>query len=105
MPGRSRHSHASNFVRSVSSTENGELRTENEELNLLQSLHIVNAGNLAHAGDDRLQMLQVGDVEHDVDVGLAVAGARFDISDICFGITDHGSDLLQHAPLVITEES
>jgi len=43
-------------------------------LDLLQSLYIMNAGDLANSVDDSLQVLQVGDFEDYVDVGLSVFG-------------------------------
>src|SRR5882724_11778322 len=49
-------------------------------------------------------MLQVGDIEHDVDVGLAITGAGFDVTDVGLCIADHGGDLLQHAEAVVAED-
>src|ERR1700690_1990568 len=73
-------------------------------LDLLQSLHVVHAGNLPHTVDDLLQMFQVGDVEHHVDAGLAVVAAGFHAADVGFGIADHGRDLLQHAEAIVAEQ-
>src|SRR5215467_11080796 len=71
---------------------------------LLQPLHVVHAGNLAHAGDDRLQVFQVGDFQHHVDACLPVSGAGFDVPDIGVIVTDHGRDLLEHSEAVVAEE-
>src|ERR1039458_5243996 len=51
-------------------------------LDLLQSLYIMNAGDLANSVDDSLQVLQVGDFEDYVDVGLSVFGACRNVTDI-----------------------
>src|SRR5580704_7429458 len=72
-------------------------------LDFLEALYVVDARDFAYAIDDIFQVLQVCDVEHDVDVGLAVIGAGFDIADVGFGIADDGSDLLQHAEAVVAE--
>ena len=73
-------------------------------LDLLQSLHVIDAGYLAHSGDDGLEMFEVGDIEDDVDIGATVLGAGLDVADIGLGVADHGGDLLEHAPLVIAQK-
>src|SRR6266481_5769110 len=77
---------------------------DDRPLDLLQSLHIVYAGNLADAVNDVLQVLQVGDIEDDIDVRLAIAGAGFDVADVGFSIANHGRDLLQHAEAIVAED-
>ena len=44
-------------------------------LDLLQALHVVDAGNLADSIDNSLQVFEVGNLENNVYVGLAVFGA------------------------------
>ena len=61
------------------------------------------AGDFADAVDDIFQMFQVGNIQNDIDVGLAVAGAGFNVADVGFGIADHGCDLFQHAEAVVAE--
>lgn len=41
----------------------------------LQALHVVDTRNLPHSIDNPLKMLEVGDLKHYIDVGLAVFGA------------------------------
>ena len=64
----------------------------------------MNAGNLPHTVDDGLQVLEIGYIKYNVDVRLAAGSSGFDVTNIRFRIADHGGDLLQHAPLVVTEE-
>src|ERR1700674_97388 len=73
-------------------------------LDLLQSLHIVYTGNLSHAVDDIFQVLQVGNIENDIDVGLRVRAAHLDVADIGFAIADHGGNLLQHAETIVAKD-
>src|ERR1700690_3794929 len=73
-------------------------------LDLLQSLHVVNAGDLTHAIDDVFQVFQVGNVEHDVDIRLAVVGTGLDVADVGLGIADHGGYLLQHPKTIVAED-
>jgi hypothetical protein len=40
--------------------------------NLLQPLHVMDAGNLSHSLNDVFQVLQVGDIEDDIHVRLSV---------------------------------
>ena len=49
------------------------------------------------------QVFEVGDVEDDVDDGLAVGGAGFDVADVGFGVADDACDLFQHAVAVVAE--
>jgi hypothetical protein len=62
-------------------------------LDLLQSLYIMNAGDLANSVDDSLQVLQVGDFEDYVDVGLSVFGACRNVTDIGVSVADDGGNL------------
>src|SRR5690242_1436216 len=64
----------------------------------------MHAGNLAHAVDDVFQMLQVSDIEHDVNVGLAIAGAGLDVTDVGLGVADDGGDLFQHPKAIVAED-
>src|SRR6266550_1723176 len=73
-------------------------------LDLLQPLHIVHTRNLAHAVDDSLQVLEVGDFQYNVDTGLTVAGAGLDVPDIGALVGDDGRDLLQHAETIVAEK-
>jgi len=43
-----------------------------EFLDFLQSLHFVDAGDLAQPGNDCFQVLEVADVENDFYAGLAI---------------------------------
>src|SRR5271165_3837035 len=76
----------------------------NSRLNLLQSLHVMHAGNLSYAVDDLLQVFEVGDVEDYIDAGLAVLAAGFHAADVGFGVADDSGDLLEHAPPVIAQQ-
>src|ERR1700730_306281 len=77
---------------------------DDRRLDLLQSLHVMHAGNLTHAVDDVFQMLQVGNVEHDVDIRLTIVGAGFDIADVGLGVADHGGYLLQHPETIVAKD-
>ncbi len=61
--------------------------------NLLEPLHIMHTGNFSHTLNDAFQMLQVGDVEDDIHIRLAVGSAGFDIADVGFAVADDGGDL------------
>src|SRR5579863_6423536 len=69
----------------------------------LQPLNFVYSGNFAQTIDDLLQMFQVGDVEHDLNAGLAVGGMRGDVFYVALGVADHSGNVLQHAEAVVTE--
>src|SRR5580704_3284723 len=80
-------------------------RTANRQrLNLLQSLYIVHAGNFAHAIDDVFEVLEVGNVENDIDVGLPIRAAYLHISNVSFGVADHRRYLFQHAESIIAKD-
>ena len=64
-----------------------------EALDLLQSLHVMHAGDLADAVHDFLEVFQVGDFQDYVYAGLAVLAAGFDVADVGVGVADHGGDL------------
>src|SRR5579871_5730120 len=49
-------------------------------------------------------MLQVGDVEDDLNAGLAVGGLRGDVADVAFGVANHAGNVLQHAEAVIAKD-
>src|SRR5438270_11319085 len=71
-------------------------------LNFLQPLHLVHARNLAHSVDDVLQVLQIGNIEHYVDIGSPVGGARRDLADVCVGFAHHRRRLFQQSRAVAT---
>src|SRR5208282_5215663 len=73
-------------------------------LDLLQSLHVVDSGDLPDAVDDFLEMFQVGDFQDYVYAGSAVLATGFHAADVGFGVADDGGDLFEHAPAVITEK-
>src|SRR5579863_8679574 len=75
-----------------------------QRLNLLQSLHVVNPGNLAHAVDDVFQVLEVCNIENDIDVGLCVRAAHLNVADVGFGVADHGRYLFQHAESIVAKD-
>lgn len=64
----------------------------------------MNARDLAYAVDDSLQVLQVGDFENDIDIGLPVGRAGLDVANVGMGIADDCRDLLEHAKAVITKQ-
>src|SRR5579859_122051 len=70
----------------------------------LHALHIAHAGNLTQVGDDALQVRQVSNIDHDVDGGLQVSGARGHILDIGIVVADDGGYLFQHAEAVVAED-
>jgi hypothetical protein len=72
----------------------GLLVTENCCLDLLHSVHFVHAGDLAQAGDDLLQVFEIGDVEDDLHARLAVGGVGRDVADIALCIADNAGDVL-----------
>jgi hypothetical protein len=43
--------------------------SEKRPLQLLHALHVAHSGDLAHAGDDALQVLEVGDFGNQVNRG------------------------------------
>ena len=49
-------------------------------------------------------MLYVLNLNHHVNGGLQIAGARFDVADIRLLVADYGGDLLKHAKAVIAED-
>ncbi len=64
----------------------------------------MDAGDFAHAGDDALQVLEVVNVDDDVDGGLAVGGAGFDVADVGALVGDDGGHLFEHAAAVVAED-
>ncbi len=64
----------------------------------------MHSGDLADALDDLFQVFEVGDVEDDVDIGLSVGCAGFDVADIRFAVADDSSDLLEHSETVVAVE-
>src|SRR6267378_28875 len=75
-----------------------------EALDFLQSLHVVDAGNLPHSVHDFLEVFQVGDFQHHVYAGLAVLAASFYVADVGVGVADEGGDLFEHAEAVVAEK-
>src|ERR1700688_3640688 len=73
-------------------------------LDFLQSLYFVHPGDLAQAGDDLLEVLQVGDVEDDFGASLAVGSLGGDVANVAFGVSDHSRNALQHAKAVVAED-
>src|SRR5207245_5851973 len=78
-------------------------RAEHCPLDLLQPLHIVHAWNLAHPGNNIFQVLEIGDVEHDINVRLPVIGPGFNVADVGFAIADDSRNLLEHAETVVAK--
>jgi hypothetical protein len=68
-------------------------------------LHIVHAGDLAQTGNDAFQVFEIFNIDDDVDIGLAVGSASFDIADVGAVIADNGCDLLEYAGTVVAEQS
>src|SRR6202051_3561762 len=62
----------------------------------------MHAGDLAQAGHDLFEVFEVGDVEDDLDAGLAVGGVGADVADVALGIADDAGDIFQHAKAVVT---
>src|SRR5437899_12284779 len=77
-------------------------RAEHCPLDLLQPLHIVHAWNLAHPGNDIFQVLEIGDVEHDINVRLPVIGPCFNVADVGLAIDDVRRNLLEHDESTVT---
>src|SRR5580693_1081600 len=73
-------------------------------LDLLQSLHVVDAGNLPHPVHDFLKVFQVGDLQHYIYAGLAVLAAGFYVADVGVSVADYGCDLFQHAKAVVAQQ-
>src|SRR5215469_8302220 len=69
----------------------------------VESLNIVNSGDLPQSSHDAFQVLHVLDVDHDVDGGPAVCGAGLDVADVGVIVADHGRKLLEHSGTVIAE--
>src|SRR5271155_1442692 len=84
------------------STAHGRVKS-GRELHLLDALHIAHAGYLAHAADNALQVFNVGNVHDNIDGGVSFGGVGFDVADVGVGVTDNGSDLLQHARAVVAK--
>src|SRR5579863_857263 len=61
------------------------------------------SGDFSQPGDDLLEMLQVGDVEHNFHAGLAVGGAGGNVADIAFGVSNHAGNAFQHPETVVAE--
>ena len=57
-------------------------------LDLLQSLHVMHAGDLADTVHDFLEVFQIGDFEDHVYAGLAVLAASFYVADVGVGVAD-----------------
>src|SRR5437764_12959130 len=79
------------------------LTAESRQLDSLQSLYVMNAGNLSYAVNYSFQMLEVFDFDYNIYVCLTVRGTRFDVANVGFAVADDGGDLLQHAETVVTE--
>src|SRR6185312_14240213 len=80
-------------------------RTEGAGLDLVQTLHIVNSRDLAQAADDALKVFHVFNIDHNINGGLAICCAGFNVPDICIVVADHGCKLLQHAGPVVAKNS
>src|ERR1700692_3951256 len=78
--------------------------TSGQGLDLLQPLHVVHTGNLAHAIDDVFQMLEVGNIENDIAICLPIRAAHLHVADVGFGVADHGRDLFQHTEAVVAKD-
>src|SRR5258708_5486529 len=63
----------------------------------------MHARDFAQAHNDLLQVFEVGDVEHDLDTGLAIRGMSGDVADVALGVADDASDAFQHAETVVAE--
>src|SRR3974390_3944525 len=72
-------------------------------LDLLDPLHFAHAGDFAHAADDALEVLHVGGVHTDVDGGVGLGGAGFDVADVGVGVADDGGDALEHSRTVVAK--
>ena len=79
-------------------------RAEHCPLDLLQPLHIVHAWNLAHPGNDIFQVLEIGDIEHDINVRLPVIGPGFNVADVGLAIADDRRNLLEHTEAVVAKD-
>src|SRR5271165_4359843 len=79
------------------------LLVRSSQLDLLQSLHIVYAGDLAHAADDIFEVFEVRNIENDIDVSLRVRATHLHIADVGFSVADHRGNLLQHAETIVAE--
>src|SRR5579884_207586 len=67
----------------------------------LDALDVVHAGYFAKPVDDGFEVFEVGDIENDVDAGLTIGGARFDVADVCSAVADHNRDFFQHAGAIV----
>ena len=59
----------------------------------MQSLDVVDAGDLADSVHDFLKVFEVGDFEDYVDAGLAVLAAGLHVADVGLGVADYSGDL------------
>ena len=73
-------------------------------LNFLQSLHVVDAGDLADAVHNFLEMLEVGDFQDHIHLGLSVLAVGLNVADVGAGVADDGDDLFQHAGAVVADQ-
>src|ERR1039457_2555507 len=61
----------------------------------------MHARNLPQPGHNLLEMLKVGDVEHDLHAGLAIFGTRSDVSYITLGISYYTCNAFKHTKTVV----
>src|SRR5262249_27030011 len=70
-------------------------------LDLFQSLHIVNTGNLSNTPNNVFQVLQVGNIQNDIDVSVPIGGVGFNVTNVGAAVADDRRDLLQHAKTIV----
>src|SRR6266851_686270 len=61
----------------------------------------MHAGNFAQAGHNLFQVFEIGDVEDDLDAGLAVGGMGPDVADVALRVADDTCDIFQHAKTIV----
>src|SRR5579871_824644 len=64
----------------------------------------MHAGYLLQSQHNGFKVLEVGDVENDLDAGLAVGGVRADIADVALGVADDTGDVFEHAETIVAKD-
>src|ERR1700728_3435599 len=67
----------------------------------LQPLYLVDAGDFAQARHDLFEVFEVGDVENDLDAGLAIGSVCADVADVALRVADDAGDVFEHAETIV----
>src|SRR5512146_3073236 len=72
-------------------------------LELLDALDVADPGNFAQAGNDAIQVSEIGDVDDQVDVAVAIGSPGFDVADVGVVVAHDSGDVLEDSGAVVAE--